>query len=45
VIGVPAAYALAWITFRGEEDFGFTFLLLRFAPELVVILPLLVIYQ
>lgn len=45
VIGLPAAYALARMDFKGKEDIAFSFLSLRFAPELVIILPLFVIYQ
>ena len=40
-----AAYALARYNFRGKEDLAFTFLSFRFAPELVVIIPLSVIYR
>ena len=39
------AYALARYKFRGKEDLAFTFLSFRFAPELVVIIPLSVIYR
>ncbi len=45
IIGLPAAYALARMEFRGKEDLAFSFLSLRFAPELIVLLPLFVIYQ
>ncbi len=45
LISLPAAYALARMNFRFKEDFAFTFLSLRFAPELIVLLPLFVIYQ
>ena len=45
VVGVPAAYALARYNFKGKEDLAFTFLSFRFAPELVVIIPLSVIYR
>lgn len=45
IVGVPAAYALARYKFRGKEDLAFTFLSFRFAPELVVIIPLSVIYR
>lgn len=44
-VGVPAAYALARFDFRGKENLAFTFLSFRFAPELLVILPLFLIYQ
>ena len=45
VVGVPAAYALARFKFRGRESIAFTFLSFRFAPEIMVILPLFLIYQ
>jgi multiple sugar transport system permease protein len=45
VVGVPAAYALARYQFKGKEDIAFTILSFRFAPEILVILPLYLIYQ
>lgn len=45
LIALPAAYALARMEFRGKEDLAFAFLSLRFAPELIILLPLFVIYQ
>lgn len=45
VVGVPAAYAFARYQFRGGNDILFTLLSFRFAPELMVIIPLYVIYQ
>lgn len=45
LVGVPAAYALARFDFKGREDIAFTFLSFRFAPEILVILPLFLIYQ
>lgn len=45
VIGVPAAYAAARWRFRGSEGLLFTLLSFRFAPELMVIIPLYVLYQ
>lgn len=45
LVGVPAAYALARYNFRGKENLAFTFLSFRFAPELVVIIPLSIIYR
>jgi multiple sugar transport system permease protein len=45
VVGVPAAYALARYNFKGKESLAFTFLSFRFAPELVVIIPLSVLYR
>jgi multiple sugar transport system permease protein len=44
-VGVPAAYALARFQFKGREDIAFTFLSFRFAPEILVIIPLYLIYQ
>jgi len=45
LVGVPAAYALARYKFKGKEDLAFTILSFRFAPEILVILPLFMIYQ
>lgn len=45
VIGLPTAYALARFTFRGRENIAFGILSLRFAPELLIILPLYLIFQ
>jgi multiple sugar transport system permease protein len=45
VVGVPAAYALARFQFKMKEDIAFTILSFRFAPEILVILPLFLIYQ
>jgi multiple sugar transport system permease protein len=45
LVGVPAAYALARYNFKGKDDLAFTFLSFRFAPELVVIIPLSVLYR
>lgn len=45
VVGLPAAYAFARYRFRGDGDILFTLLSFRFAPELMVIIPLYVIYQ
>jgi multiple sugar transport system permease protein len=45
VVGVPAAYALARFQFKLKEDIAFTILSFRFAPEILVILPLFLIYQ
>lgn len=45
LVGVPAAYALARYNFKGKENLAFTFLSFRFAPELVVIIPLSLIYR
>ncbi|MFA6507759.1 MAG: carbohydrate ABC transporter permease [Treponemataceae bacterium] len=43
--GVPAAYALARYDFKKKEDLAFTILSFKFAPEILVILPLFMIYQ
>jgi multiple sugar transport system permease protein len=45
ILGTFAAYALARFSFRFKEDIAFTFLSFRFAPELMIILPLYVIFQ
>jgi multiple sugar transport system permease protein len=45
IIGLPAAYALARFSFRGRESIAFGLLSLRFAPELLIILPLYLIFQ
>lgn len=45
LVGVPAAYALARFNFKAKEDLAFTILSFKFAPEILVILPLFMIYQ
>lgn len=45
LVGVPAAYALARFNFKGKEDLAFTILSFKFAPEILIILPLFMIYQ
>lgn len=45
VIGLPTAYALARFSFRGRENIAFGILSIRFAPELLIILPLYLIFQ
>ncbi|GAH01674.1 unnamed protein product, partial [marine sediment metagenome] len=45
VLGVPAAYALARYKYRGAENIAFTLLSFRFAPAIMVIIPLFVIFQ
>ncbi|MDO5710963.1 MAG: carbohydrate ABC transporter permease [Micrococcales bacterium] len=45
IIGIPAAYAAGRWKFKGSEDLMFTMLSFRFAPELMVIVPLFVIYN
>ena len=44
IVGLPAAYSLARYKFRGKEDFAFTLLSFRFAPELIIIIPLFLVY-
>jgi multiple sugar transport system permease protein len=41
LLGVPAAYAFARFKFRLGEDIAFTLLSFRFAPALLVLLPLI----
>ena len=45
VAGVPAGYALARFNFRGKEDLAFFILGFRFAPVLLVIIPMFQFFQ
>ncbi|MCL6437619.1 MAG: carbohydrate ABC transporter permease [Rubrobacteraceae bacterium] len=45
ILGLPAAYASARWRFRGSEPLFFTILSFRFAPGLMVVIPLYVIYH
>lgn len=45
LLGVPAAYAFARHKFRGSEDIAFTLLSFRFAPPLLVLLPLTLYFR
>ena len=45
LLGVPAAYAFARFKFPGSEDIAFTLLSFRFAPPLLVLLPLSLYFQ
>src|SRR5690349_24713014 len=45
ILGVPAAYAFARFKFRLGENIAFTLLSFRFAPPLLVLLPLSLYYQ
>ncbi|WOQ17219.1 carbohydrate ABC transporter permease [Raineyella sp. W15-4] len=45
VVGIPAAYAAGRWKFRGSDSLMFNLLSFRFAPELMVIVPLFVIYN
>ena len=45
IAGVPAGYALARYNFRGKEDLAFFILGFRFAPVLLVIIPMFQFFQ
>src|SRR6202453_934839 len=45
LLGVPAAYAFARYKFPLSEDIAFTLLSFRFAPPLLVLLPLSLYYE
>ena len=45
VLGIPAAYAFARFRFRLGENIAFTLLSFRFAPPLLVLLPLLLYFR
>lgn len=45
IAGVPAAYGLARYNFKKKEDIAFQILSFKFAPEILVILPVFLIYQ
>jgi multiple sugar transport system permease protein len=45
ILGVPAAYAFARFKFRLGENIAFTLLSFRFAPPLLVLLPLALYFQ
>lgn len=44
IFGLPTAYAFARFKFRGKENFASTILSFRFAPELLVVIPLFSLY-
>ena len=44
VVGVPAAYALARYKFKKKEDVAFTILSFKFAPEILVVIPIYKIF-
>lgn len=44
-LAVPAAYAFARFKFKGAEDMAFTILSFRFAPPLLVLIPLLIYFR
>jgi multiple sugar transport system permease protein len=43
--GTPAAYALARYDFKNKEGWAFQILSFKFAPEILVILPVFIIFQ
>lgn len=45
IAGVPCAYALARYNFKKKEDVAFQILSFKFAPEIMVILPIFLIFQ
>ena len=45
VFGVPISYALARYDFKKKEDIAFTILSFKFAPEILVCLPVFLIFQ
>ena len=45
LLGVPAAYAFARFKFRLGENIAFTLLSFRFAPPLLVLLPLIALFS
>jgi multiple sugar transport system permease protein len=45
IAGVPAGYALARYNFQGKEDLAFFILGFRFAPVLLVIIPMFQFFQ
>jgi multiple sugar transport system permease protein len=45
IVGLPAAYALARYKFTAKENIAFTLLSFRFAPAIMIIIPLFVIFQ
>lgn len=45
IVGVPAAYALSRYKFKRKEDVAFTILSFKFAPEILIIIPVFSIFQ
>jgi len=45
IAGVPAAYAFARYDFKNKEGWAFQILSFKFAPEILVILPIFLIFQ
>jgi multiple sugar transport system permease protein len=45
IAGVPAAYALARFEWKSKETWAFNILSFKFAPEILVVLPVFLIFQ
>jgi multiple sugar transport system permease protein len=45
LFGVPAAYTLARYDFKNKEKIAFQILSYRFAPEILVVLPIFLVFQ
>jgi len=45
VVGVPCAYALARLTFRGKKLLGFWYLFVRMAPPIGIVIPFFLMFQ
>jgi multiple sugar transport system permease protein len=45
IVGVPAAYALSRYQFKGKDAIAFNILAVTFAPPLLVIVPLAILYR
>jgi multiple sugar transport system permease protein len=45
VLGVPAAYAFARLSFRGKEDLFFFFLTTRMAPAISIVVPMYLLFN
>lgn len=45
ILGVPVAYVLARMTFKGREDIHFFYLTLYFMPPMLILIPLFVFYN
>lgn len=44
LLGVPAAYAFARLSFRGKEDLFFFFLTTRMAPAISIVVPMFLLF-
>lgn len=45
ILGVPVAYVLARMAFKGREDIHFFYLSLYFMPPMLILIPLFVLYN